>query len=186
MKVNSAGLFSLAHSAPEHAAVGEEVEVVIDEGPPPPPRTRKTTLETFNDEMAVMDRPLEGEEEFYDEPRPRRWRVPAIGAAIFALSCGAYLGLARHRGVADAATVATAPAPPSARAAVAAAPAPEPAAAPAAAPAPGEAAAAPTAAAPSPAPIVADDSRGEHHHRGRHGGERHHHHHGGHGHHARG
>ena len=182
MKVNTAGLFSLAHAAPTQA---------VDDGPPPPPvradgptevapRVRKTTLDHFNDEMSVLDRPMEAEVEFYDEPRPRRWRVPAIGAAIFVLSCGAYLGLLRHRRAAEAASAATAPA---AAPVVASAP-PVPSAATTAAMAP-PAAAAP--ATPASAPIVADGSgaRAHHHHQhARHGGQ--HHHHGGHGRHARG
>jgi hypothetical protein len=182
MKVNTAGLFSLAHAAPTQA---------VDDGPPPPPvradgptevapRVRKTTLDNFNEEMSVLDRPMEVEVEFYDEPRPRRWRVPAIGAAIFVLSCGAYLGLLRHRRAAEAASTAPAPA---AAPVVASAP-PVPSAATIAATAPPAAA---VPATPASAPIVADRSgaRAHHHHQhARHGGQ--HHHHGGHGHHARG
>src|SRR5581483_9300070 len=53
-------------------------------------RPRRSTLETFNEEMALLDRPLENEEiEYYDEEPPRRpWRrlgafvvVAAIGVA---------------------------------------------------------------------------------------------------------
>ncbi len=196
MKVNTAGLFSLAHAAPE-PVVGDEpsVEVSIEVTAELAPRMRKSTLENFNEEMSVLDRPLEGEVEFYDEPRPRRWRVPTIGAAIFALSCGAYLGVLRHRGAAEAAPAAAAARPLVTATAVAAAPpaeAAQPAAAPAAAPSeaadapPAEAAPA-AAPATTPTPILADESRadGHRHHRGRHGSE-HHHHHGGHGHHARG
>jgi hypothetical protein len=183
MKVNTAGLFSLAHVAPTQA---------VDDGPPPPPvradgptevapRVRKTTLDNFNEEMSVLDRPMEVEVEFYDEPRPRRWRVPAIGAAIFVLSCGAYLGLLRHRRAAEAASAATVPA---------AAPAPVVASAPSVPSAATTAAMPPPAAAapatPAPAPVVADrsDARAHHHHHARHGGQ--HHHRGGHGRHARG
>jgi pyruvate/2-oxoglutarate dehydrogenase complex dihydrolipoamide acyltransferase (E2) component len=193
MKVNTAGLFSLAQAAPE-PVVGEEpsVEVSIEVTTERAPRVRKTTLDHFNEEMAVLDRPLEGEVEYYDEPRPRRWRVPTIGAAIFALSCGAYLGVLRHRGAADAATAATTARPPVAAPAVAAAPPAE--AAPPAAPSeaagapPAEAAPAAAAPAPTPTPILADESRadGHRHHRGRHSSEHHHRHHAGHGHHARG
>ncbi|HEY6476952.1 MAG TPA: hypothetical protein VI456_10250 [Polyangia bacterium] len=185
MKVNTAGLFSLEHAAPTQA--------VDDEPPPPPPvradgptevapRVRKTTLDNFNEEMSVLDRPLdEVEVEFYDEPKPRRWRVPAIGAAIFALSCGAYLGVLRHRRTAEATSAATVPAP-AATPVVASAP-PVPSAATTAATVPPAAAA---TAATAPASSVADGSgaRAHHHHHARHGGQ--HHHHGGHGHYARG
>jgi hypothetical protein len=213
MKVNTAGLFSLSHAASAQAVddldMDGEIEVVEVEGPPAPPsaaavtaqppRIRKTTLEHFNEEMSVLDRPLEGEVEFYDEPKPRRWRVPAIGGVIFLASCAAYLGVLRHRSTAEAApapapapAVATAPAaatPPGA-AAVPAATAPT--VAPAAAVA-NEAPNAPPAVAPAAsadAPVVADASGAgaHHHHHGRHAsasGSAHHHHHGGHGHHGR-
>jgi hypothetical protein len=197
MKVNTAGLFSLAHAAPK-PVVGEEpsVEVPIEVVAEPAPRMRKTTLENFNEEMAVLDRPLEGEVEFFDEPRPHRWRVPAVGMAIFALSCGAYLGVLRHRNSANpASATSAAPAPVAALAVGSTPPAPAPSAA-AAAPGPDvPAAAAPSEAAeaapvaPTPSSTLADDesrSDGRHHHHGRHGSEHHHHHHhGGHGYHAR-
>ena len=58
-----------------------------------PPRERKSTLDTFNDEMAVLDRPLEGDVEFADEaPRPSRMR----GVALFA---GIVLGMGLAGGV---------------------------------------------------------------------------------------
>lgn len=44
------------------------------------PRVRRTTLESFNAELAVLDRPLEGEIEYYDEP-PRRSRR-SIGTMV--------------------------------------------------------------------------------------------------------
>lgn len=189
MKVNTAGLFSLAHRAPTlELEVGEDVEIVADQGPPAAPRIRKTTLEHFNEEMSVLDRPLEGEVEFYDEPKPRRWRVPATGAAIFLVSCGAYLGVLRHRSTA-AALAAPAPA-----AVVAAAPAvatPPPVAAAPSGSAAVEPASAPPAPAPAPsaaAPVVADASGAgaHHHHHARHASAgAHHHHHGGRGHHGR-
>jgi hypothetical protein len=200
MKVNTAGLFSLAASAEDVEEVGD-IEIVEDGAPPPrppaAPRMRKSTLESFNDEMSVLDRPLEGEEEFYDEPKPRRWRVPAIGGVIFLASCAAYLGVLRHRGTAEAAA---APAPAVATARPVAATPPVAAAAPAAAdptaapaaPAAVEAPSAPPAAAPAAAPVVADASGAgaHHHHHGRHASasasaSTHHHHHGGHGHHGR-
>ena len=33
-------------------------------------RQRRSTLETFNDELAVLERPLEGDVEYVDEPKP--------------------------------------------------------------------------------------------------------------------
>jgi len=53
-------------------------------------RPRKTTLENFNEELAALDRPLEGDVEYYDErpqPRPRRWAGTSaviIGTVFFA------------------------------------------------------------------------------------------------------
>ncbi|HEY4393446.1 MAG TPA: hypothetical protein VGP64_05270 [Polyangia bacterium] len=197
MKVNTAGLFSLAHTAHQQDREdGGELEIVEAEGPPAPPRAeapaaprmRKTTLENFNDEMSVLDHPLEEEVEFYDEPRPRRWRVPAIGGVIFFASCAAYLGL-RHWSTAEAAAApAAAPAVMAASAVAATSPPAPPPAAPAAV----EASGAPPAAAPAagaPAPVVADASGAgphHHHHAGHANASAHHHrHHGGHGHHAR-
>lgn len=201
MKVNTAGLFSLSHAAAaqavDDAELDGEIEIVEVEGPPAPPRgdavsapaprMRKTTLEHFNDEMSVLDRPLEGEVEFYDEPRRRRWRVPAIGGVIFLASCAAYLGVLRHRNTAEAAAapasiVATAP-PIVATSPVAASPAAAPAG-----PAAVEAPSAPAAAANAATPVVADASGtgAPHHHHARHASAgSHHHHHGGHGHHGR-
>ncbi len=54
-------------------------------------RPRKTTLENFNEELAILDRPLEGDVEYYDE-RPRRQpRWPGMSTVIigFALFAGA-------------------------------------------------------------------------------------------------
>ena len=106
------------------------------------PRPRKTTLETFNDEMAVLDRPLENDVEYYDEKPPSRWR--GITSALFGVVViGAASGLVfvkmRSSNAAPAQAAASAPAPapvatPSA--AIALAPAPAPAPTPAAAPVP--------------------------------------------------
>ena len=58
-----------------------------------PPRERKSTLDTFNDEMSVLDRPIEGDVEYADEaPRPSRMR----GVALFA---GVVLGMGLGGGV---------------------------------------------------------------------------------------
>src|SRR3954454_2788048 len=57
------------------------------------PRVRKSTLDVFTDEMAVLDRPPEGEVEYADEaPRPSRLR----GVALFA---GIVLGMGLGGGV---------------------------------------------------------------------------------------
>ena len=44
-------------------------------------RPRKTTLEIFNEELAVLDRPLEGDVEYIDE-RPRQRQRGGISAII--------------------------------------------------------------------------------------------------------
>jgi hypothetical protein len=54
-------------------------------------RPRRSTLETFNEEMALLDRPLENDEiEYYDEePPPRRWpRLVFVGAVLCGLGFG--------------------------------------------------------------------------------------------------
>src|SRR5688572_4005473 len=48
-------------------------------------RPRKTTLETFNDELAILDRPIEGEVEYYDERPSQRRRWPGMSAAVIGL-----------------------------------------------------------------------------------------------------
>jgi hypothetical protein len=56
-------------------------------------RIRRSTIERFNDELAVLDRPLEGEAEYYDDP-PRRspWRRVGMiaGAALLLGGSGAF------------------------------------------------------------------------------------------------
>src|SRR5689334_21592643 len=57
------------------------------------PRVRKSTLDVFNDEMAVLERPLENDVEYIDEaPRTSRLR----GIALFA---GVVLGMGLGGGV---------------------------------------------------------------------------------------
>jgi len=115
-----------------------------------PVRNQKSTLETFNAEMSLLERPLEGEVEYFDEaPPPSRWRrVGLFAGIVVVMGLGGGLVLSRQR-QATAETPAQAaaqPAPaaaPAARAVLAATapaaaapmPAAEPAAAPAAAPA---------------------------------------------------
>jgi hypothetical protein len=191
MKANSAGLFSLSHMAPSQPSGDQPPPVPTDAQVDRSPRVRTTTLDRFNQEMSVLDQPLDGEVEYYDEPRPRRWRVRAIGVAIFALSFGGYLTAARYRHAPQvaaselsapppAAEVAAAvPAPPSApavatpaRAATAAAPPPEK---------PETASADKTAAASKSVALQTKADR-HHHHHSRHASGRHHH--GGRAHHA--
>ena len=83
-------------------------------------RPRKTTLENFNEELAILDRPLEGDVEYYDE-RPRRQpRWPGMSTVIigFALFAGAGALFFTHSDpetiiAAAQAAAATAPKPPS-------------------------------------------------------------------------
>jgi hypothetical protein len=187
MKANTAGLFTLSHTAPS--------QDTGDQPPPAPteaqvdrsPRVRTTTLDRFNQEMSVLEQPLDGEVEYYDEPQPRRWRVRAIGVALFALSFGGYLTAARYRHAPQVAAkepsaaevVAAVPALPSAPAVAMPAPA-----ATAAAPATEKpaAAGADKPAAPSTTVALHTKADGHHHHHSRHASGRHHH--GGHAHHA--
>jgi hypothetical protein len=85
------------------------------------PRGRKSTLDNFNDELSVLDRPLEGDVEYADE-LPRRSRMR--GVALFA---GVVLGMGLAGGVIlsrrHAAAPSRAEAAPSATAASAALPA---------------------------------------------------------------
>jgi hypothetical protein len=72
----------------------------------PPPRKRTASLsividepdavESLNQELAVLDRPLEGEVEYYDERPPRGWRAGATGL-VLTLVCGGGLLLALGR-----------------------------------------------------------------------------------------
>src|SRR5262245_55215824 len=100
------------------------------------PRPRKTTLETFNDELAVLDRPLENDVEYYDEKPPSHWRgVTSVlfGVVVIGAASGLVFVKMRSSNAAPAQAAAPAPAPaatPSAPIAVAPAPAPAPAAAP--------------------------------------------------------
>src|SRR5690348_2122766 len=47
------------------------------------PRVRKSTLEKFNDEMSLLDRPIDGDVEYVDEAPPKsRMRGVALFAGI--------------------------------------------------------------------------------------------------------
>ncbi len=187
MKVNTAALFSLSHMAPSQPAGGQPPPVRTDTSVDRSPRVRTTTLDRFNQEMSVLEHSLDEEVEYYDEPRPHRWRGRAIGMAIFALSCGGFLTAARYRhapqmaarelpagppAVGVVAAVLTPPAAP-------AAPAPAPTTAVRATP---EATGADKPASPSKLVALAETKANGHHHRhARHASGRHHH--GGHSHH---
>jgi hypothetical protein len=92
-----------------------------DENEPTPlSRPRRTTLEAFNEEMAVLDRPLENEVEYYDETPPAKGRkLGALAGAMLVLGAAGFLLLSRASG--------STPATPPLAIAAPAAPAPSPA-----------------------------------------------------------
>jgi hypothetical protein len=61
-------------------------------------RVRRSTLERFNDELAVLDRPLEDDVEYYDDPPPRQLlRRAAAACGVLALvGAGAVLAVGRR------------------------------------------------------------------------------------------
>jgi hypothetical protein len=126
--------------------------IIVDTPPPPPPepRGRRSTLETFNDEMAVLERPLEDEVEYIDEKPPRRWgHVAAFVATVTLVGGGGAYLLSQHRAAAAAARgEPVQPAMATARA---------PASPPVAALEPGRAPAAAAPAAPAAAPTPAEE-----------------------------
>lgn len=134
-------------SAPEPAAQAQ------------PSRKRRSTLDTFNDEMSVLERPLEGEVEYFDEKPPSRLpRLVGFVAVIVVVGVGGSFLISRHRATAGTQAQASPPSSPAPAAAqpVLAARAEAPAAT---AVAPAEAAAADTAAAaPSDDATAGDDS----------------------------
>ena len=74
----------------ESAATPVTDSAFVKTEPPPVPndpgRARRSTLDFFNDEMAVLDRPLEGAVEYVDEaPRPSRWRRVGMFAVVVAV-----------------------------------------------------------------------------------------------------
>ena len=78
-----------------------------------PPRPRRSTLETFNEELSVLDRPLEAEVEYYDEAPPRlsAWRRMGMFVGVAALiGVGGAVMMSRHRAHAAAAAQPAAPA----------------------------------------------------------------------------
>jgi hypothetical protein len=60
-----------------------------------PAGVRRTTIEAFNDEMAVLDRPLEHEIEYIDDKPASRWArlVPALAAIGVLVGAGYVLGM---------------------------------------------------------------------------------------------
>jgi hypothetical protein len=82
-------------------------------------RPRKTTLETFNEELAILDRPLENDVEYIDERPPRRqaWQgMSAIVISTALVACAAVLFFSHPDPdtiiAAAQAAAATAPTPP--------------------------------------------------------------------------
>jgi len=71
--------------------------------PPPLPAGRKSTIEVFNDELAALERPLEGEVEYFDEAQPpSRWRqAGALFAVVVVVGVGGALLISRNRAAAD-------------------------------------------------------------------------------------
>ena len=74
----------------ESAAMPITDSAFVRTEPPPVPndpgRARPSTLDFFNEEMAVLDRPLESAAEYVDEaPPPSRWRRVGMFAVIVAV-----------------------------------------------------------------------------------------------------
>src|SRR5947207_782072 len=102
MTNNAGGIVEINEVAPvpSGSIAIDSGAIIVDEPPPLPApradmetRSRKNTIERFNDEMAVLDRPLEGEVEYIDEKPPRRWGHFVAFAATIAIvgGGGAYL-----------------------------------------------------------------------------------------------
>src|SRR4051812_22529839 len=66
-------------------------------------RPRRSTLETFNDEMAALDRPIEAEAEYFDEPPPpsRLRRAAGLVGVIVIVGVGGAALILRQRAGAD-------------------------------------------------------------------------------------
>jgi hypothetical protein len=107
------------------AGAGNSVVVIEESSPEPapimetegyaaaaePPRARKDTLQRFNDEMAVLERPLENDVEYVDEKPPRRWgKAFAFAATVAVVGIGGSLLISHHR-AAVAARVESTPSP---------------------------------------------------------------------------
>jgi hypothetical protein len=121
-------------------------------------RIRRSTLERFNDEMSLLDHPVEPDidPEFYEpEPPSKRPRIVATLVAALVVGGGGLLFLSRHMGSETPSELAVVPAP-ATPAAMIPSPMPAPAVEPATpvAPAPVETAPAPAETAPAPEPEV--------------------------------
>jgi len=167
MTNNAGGIVEINEMAPvpSGSIAIDSGAIIVDEPPPLPApradmetRSRKNTIERFNDEMAVLDRPLEGEVEYIDEKPPRRWRHLVAFAATVAIvgGGGAYL-LSHHRAAIAAASAEQAPSAPQPVQAQAPAPA-QPVLATQVTPAPGAAAAPAIADAPAEGDSADDDA----------------------------
>ncbi len=117
-------------------------------------RPRKNTIERFNDELSVLERPLEGDVEYYDEaPPPSRFRRVGAFVLVAGLTCAGSLFVMRH--FANRAAVAPpAPVPVAIAAPIAAPAAAEPAVAPPSPPSSPDRAAPAALAAADPAPAA--------------------------------
>ena len=73
----------------ESAAMPITDSAFVRTEPPPVPndpgRGRPSTLDSFNEEMAVLDRPLEGAVDVDEAPPPARWRRVGIFAVVVAV-----------------------------------------------------------------------------------------------------
>jgi hypothetical protein len=128
---------------------GDPTPTPVGEGPADREPSLRTALECLNAELAILDRPLEDDVEYYDDPPlASRWRRAGATLGLFMLLAGATtFGLARWSTPAIANE-----AVPSAPLAVAAAPT--------AAPGP----AAPSQAGPATPAVAARAPRHHHHH----------------------
>jgi hypothetical protein len=150
MTRNSGEVVVIEEAAPLPAPVDRTEEPTAPKQPPPPmPAGRKSAIEVFNEELAALERPLEGEVEYFDDAQPASpWRqAGAFFAVVVVVGVGGALLISRNRAAADARELTAGQASPAA--AVAAAP-PAPALAqtppaPAAPEAPAAAAGAPAA-----------------------------------------
>lgn len=164
MNLTSNEIVVIEEAAPVPSAVDRREEPTAPKHVPRDlPPGRKSTIEVFNDELAALERPLEGEVEYFDDAQPpSRWRqAVAFFAVVVVVGVGGALLISRQRAAADARELAAAQAAPPA-AAVAAAPPSSALAAAQTPPAPAapEAPAA-TAGAPAADEAAAADSAGD-------------------------
>ena len=78
-----------------------------------PARKRRSTLDTFNDEMSVLERPIDGEVEYFDEKPPSRWpRFIGFVAVMVIVGVGGSFLISRHRAAAGTQALASPPGSP--------------------------------------------------------------------------